>query len=140
MDCVFPLTDLKKAATAVIGGQNFSGSALYLAASLFNHSCIPNVDLTFPGNDGLVFCFISKLCQAQPSKGRYSPSILQDQLELYITISHTAGEALFTAARSIKAGEHLRIAYIDITMPKADRQQQLYRGYNFLCECPACQE
>lgn len=56
VDCVFPIsTDYKTAATAVIGNgqsEGFSGSALYLAASFFNHSCNPNVHLSFPNNNG----------------------------------------------------------------------------------------
>lgn len=40
------------AAAAMLGGDAASaGSALYLLGSLFNHSCEPNVHVTFPGND-----------------------------------------------------------------------------------------
>jgi hypothetical protein len=31
-----------------------SGTAVYLTASLFNHSCDPNVSVSFPYNDGTV--------------------------------------------------------------------------------------
>ena len=40
------------ASVAVAGHQESSlGTAVYLLASLFNHSCSPNVDVTFPVNN-----------------------------------------------------------------------------------------
>lgn len=40
------------AAAAVTGSEEGRlGTAVYLLASLFNHSCIPNVDVTFPHNN-----------------------------------------------------------------------------------------
>lgn len=40
------------ASAAVTGQQESSlGTAVYLLASLFNHSCTPNVDVTFPANN-----------------------------------------------------------------------------------------
>ena len=62
VDCVFPPEGgLEAMAASVIGGQedsSFSGSALYIAASLFNHSCCPNVNATFNENNGTVLlCF-----------------------------------------------------------------------------------
>ena len=40
-------------ASAAVAGQQESslGTAVYLLASLFNHSCSPNVDVTFPDNN-----------------------------------------------------------------------------------------
>ncbi|KAK9813318.1 hypothetical protein WJX72_012436 [[Myrmecia] bisecta] len=59
VDCVWaPSADqelsLAAMAAAVIGGaeQGHSGSAVYLLASMFNHSCAPNLDVTFPRNNG----------------------------------------------------------------------------------------
>ena len=59
VDCMLPWgpgsgLSLQSVAAAVVGGDGtgYSGSALYLAGSLFNHSCIPNLDLHFPGNNG----------------------------------------------------------------------------------------
>ena len=44
------LADL--AAAAVTGAEGGRlGSAIYLLASLFNHSCCPNIDVTFPNNN-----------------------------------------------------------------------------------------
>ena len=47
---------LKRAAAAAIGietgmGLQHSGSAVYLLASMANHSCVPNMDITFPDNN-----------------------------------------------------------------------------------------
>lgn len=40
------------ASAAVTGQQHSSlGTAVYLLASLFNHSCTPNLDVTFPANN-----------------------------------------------------------------------------------------
>lgn len=35
-----------------LGGESSSGSAVYLLASIFNHSCDPNVNVAYPYNDG----------------------------------------------------------------------------------------
>lgn len=44
------------AAAAVAGSQEGRlGTGIYLLASLFNHSCIPNVDVTFPFNNSELF-------------------------------------------------------------------------------------
>lgn len=40
------------AAAAMLQEDGSTGSALYLLASLFNHSCEPCVNVGFPGNDG----------------------------------------------------------------------------------------
>lgn len=54
VDGVFPVdwTNPMAAAAAMVQADSSSGSALYLLASLFNHSCEPCVNVTFPGNDG----------------------------------------------------------------------------------------
>lgn len=49
------LGSMAEAAAAVFAGADsagVSGSAAYLFASLFNHSCEPNLDVCFPDNDG----------------------------------------------------------------------------------------
>jgi hypothetical protein len=49
-----PAALLKAAAAAVSGGGTSTspqGSAVYLLGSMFNHSCEPNVDVTFPNNN-----------------------------------------------------------------------------------------
>lgn len=56
VDCVFPAAgnSFREQAVSVISGDGisgFSGSALYAAASLLNHSCQPNVDVSFPENN-----------------------------------------------------------------------------------------
>lgn len=47
-----------RAASGVIGADSGMstglGSAVYLLASMLNHSCQPNVDVTFPGNDAMI--------------------------------------------------------------------------------------
>lgn len=54
VDAVFPVdwSNPYAAAAAMVQADSSSGSALYLLASLFNHSCEPCVNITFPGNDG----------------------------------------------------------------------------------------
>lgn len=49
-----PAALLRAASGAVAGGHLASGSAVYLLGSMFNHSCEPNVDVTFPRNDATV--------------------------------------------------------------------------------------
>lgn len=54
VDAVLPLDwgNAYAAAAAMLQRDGSSGSALYLLASLFNHSCEPCVNVTFPHNDG----------------------------------------------------------------------------------------
>ena len=56
VDAVLPLDwgNGYAAAAAMLQPDGSSGSALYLLASLFNHSCEPCVNVTFPNNDGTV--------------------------------------------------------------------------------------
>jgi SET and MYND domain-containing protein len=53
VDAVFPMDwdNPYAAAAALMQPGSSSGSALYLLASLFNHSCEPSVNVNFPGND-----------------------------------------------------------------------------------------
>lgn len=44
------MRDITAALVSGGGDAGQSGSALYLLASMFNHSCDPNVDVTFPGD------------------------------------------------------------------------------------------
>jgi SET and MYND domain-containing protein len=46
-----PAALFRAAAAAVSGGAPHQGSAVYLLGSMFNHSCEPNVDITFPYNN-----------------------------------------------------------------------------------------
>lgn len=43
----------------------------------------------------------------------------------------------FAAARDIKAGSQIYVNYLDIALPKAERQEKLLR-YDFECTCRAC--
>lgn len=53
VDAVLPLdwSDMQAAAAACYADSS-TGSSLYLLGSLFNHSCEPSVNITFPGRDG----------------------------------------------------------------------------------------
>jgi len=46
-----PAALFRAAAASVSGGGAHQGSAVYLLGSMFNHSCEPNVDVTFPNNN-----------------------------------------------------------------------------------------
>lgn len=54
VDAVLPLKgrSLAEVAVALIGGSSdgHSGSALYLLSSLFNHACLPSVDVQYSDN------------------------------------------------------------------------------------------
>ena len=57
LDVTDPSALFKAAAAAAAGGTSSTsprGSAVYLMGSMFNHSCDPNVDVTFPDNNALV--------------------------------------------------------------------------------------
>jgi SET and MYND domain-containing protein len=55
VDAVFPMDwdNPYAAAAAMMQADSSSGSALYLLASLYNHSCEPNVNVMFPNNDAV---------------------------------------------------------------------------------------
>jgi SET and MYND domain-containing protein len=54
VDAVLPMdwSNPYAAAAATVQPDSSSGSALYLLASLFNHSCEPCVNINFPNSDG----------------------------------------------------------------------------------------
>ena len=99
-----PAALLKAAAAVVTSGAaptSPQGSAVYLLASMFNHSCEPNVDVTFPENNGLL---------------------------------------ALVAAADVPRHTELTISYIDATMAREARQEQLRFAYGFDCRCPRCVE
>ena len=51
-----PGGDYRAALRALLEGQaeGESGSAVYTVASLFNHSCVPCLEVTFPKNDSMI--------------------------------------------------------------------------------------
>jgi len=51
-----------------------------------------------------------------------------------------AGTLQLRAARDIAAGEPLTVAYLDVDLPAALRQERLAFGYGFACSCQRCQE
>ena len=90
--------------------EDAAGSAVYGLASLFNHSCVPNVAHTAwaaPGDDAL----------ASPSVG---PRL------------H------FFATRPVRKGEELVIAYTDVEQGREARREHLRFNYGFECDCPKC--
>ena len=46
----------------------------------------------------------------------------------------------FAAKRDIEKGEQLFTSYIDESLPRAERQNQLDFGYGFKCNCPKCRD
>lgn len=59
VDCIFPPKpgqSFADMAEAVLNGssESYSGSACYLLSSLFNHSCEPNIEMTWPANNSKI--------------------------------------------------------------------------------------
>ncbi|KAL3672899.1 hypothetical protein V7S43_002200 [Phytophthora oleae] len=46
----------------------------------------------------------------------------------------------FRAMKPIKAGDEITQTYVDIGLPRRDRQQRLQRKYHFSCECARCSQ
>ncbi|KAG2778078.1 hypothetical protein PC129_g1990 [Phytophthora cactorum] len=46
----------------------------------------------------------------------------------------------FRAMRPIKSGEEITQTYVDIALPRRERQQRLQRKYHFTCGCPRCSQ
>ncbi|KAG1709396.1 hypothetical protein DVH05_020051 [Phytophthora capsici] len=46
----------------------------------------------------------------------------------------------FRAMKPIKAGDEITQTYVDIGLPRRDRQQRLQRKYHFNCECTRCSQ
>ncbi|KAF8072856.1 Slc35f1 [Scenedesmus sp. PABB004] len=66
VDAVWSFDFSTAGAAAMLGADAPSGSALYLLASLFNHSCEPNVRVSFPANDATaVFTAARDLAQGE---------------------------------------------------------------------------
>ncbi|EEY69840.1 uncharacterized protein PITG_06353 [Phytophthora infestans T30-4] len=46
----------------------------------------------------------------------------------------------FRAMKPIKSGEEITQTYVDIALPRRERQQRLQRKYHFTCGCPRCSQ
>jgi hypothetical protein len=88
-----------------------SGSALYPCASLFNHSCDPNLEWTHAARNSDV-----------KDAGGGRPRTL----------------VAFRARRAIRAGEQLTASYLDFRLDRERRRRQLYGTYGFWCACTRC--
>ena len=154
------------ASAAVAGPQASSlGTAVYLMASLFNHSCTPNVEVTFPKNNSQYshLCSLQHCCcqmtiifvcthfrpcvPRKPCLARLLcdsiccwQATVEAQCRALTVLLLGAGTAEFVAARDIACGEQLNISYIDASMNGALRQKQLEWAYGFKCKCALCTE
>ena len=55
-----------------------------------------------------------------------------------VVFSSGAGQMQVVALREFKAGEEVLMSYIDISLPKAERQADLLKRYGFTCDCRLC--
>ncbi|KAH9516700.1 hypothetical protein DERF_007426 [Dermatophagoides farinae] len=95
------------------------GRALYLGASIFDHSCCPDLYYQF---DGLKIYFIA------------SRDIILRVSNMIEEISDTNDE---DGAQDVN---QLYISYIDEILPVWERQRILKSGYYFECRCTRCQD
>lgn len=85
------------------------GSAIFLQASMMNHSCIPNCNFS-----------------TESSSGGGSGGIGGSELKVF-------------TIRPVAAGEHLTIDYNDeCYLPTQKRRAALEKSYGFVCNCAAC--
>lgn len=89
------------------------GVVMHPLPALINHSCKPNVFVRFD----------------MSTETRVSPPP---------KIHH--GSISIHALKPIKAGEELRITYIDATTDVSRRRSELKERYFFDCDCPACRD
>ncbi|TYZ69300.1 hypothetical protein PybrP1_011637 [[Pythium] brassicae (nom. inval.)] len=57
-----------------------------------------------------------------------------------VTFSAKEQRVEFRAMRAIAAGEELTHSYVDIALPRRDRQQRLEQQYHFQCKCVRCSQ
>ncbi|GAX77291.1 hypothetical protein CEUSTIGMA_g4737.t1 [Chlamydomonas eustigma] len=87
------------------------GVAIYLAASMFNHSCRPNVTLRFEG------ALLTARCVEECFTQRAAPRQMEGNKQHELCISYGPQEGVMTTA---------------------ERQLALKQQYKFLCSCTAC--
>lgn len=96
------------------------GTALFLTSSFLNHSCIPNLDVSFSSGDNPI-------------------DIISPQSENSKAVTLHA-----VANRDISNGEQLFLSYVDAEVEPYDkleeRRRYLKAAYGFECRCRKCVE
>ncbi|KAF8763752.1 histone-lysine N-methyltransferase SMYD3-like [Argiope bruennichi] len=74
------------------GGDDYDGWALFIGASKFDHSCVPNANIHFSGTDIQVRAF-KKIEKYEKVTFSYSPMFaLSDVATLHLSMKHSFGE------------------------------------------------
>ncbi len=115
--------------------------ASYPAAALLNHSCRPNVALSYgflgvegwPGGAELP----PFACAGEAAGGgSHAPPQSPPQQALP---AHLRNLMAVRTLRPVAEGEELCHAYVDITMARTDRARDLSTRYGFVCTCSTCE-
>ncbi|MBZ6370475.1 MAG: SET domain-containing protein [Microbacterium hominis] len=82
---------------------------------MINHSCVPNAVVVFP----------SFPKSAAPSSAP-SPSPSKNMAVV--------------ALRDLERGEEVVTSYVDLSLPREERQKELQERYKFVCHCEGCSD
>ncbi|TKA52304.1 hypothetical protein B0A53_04772, partial [Rhodotorula sp. CCFEE 5036] len=91
------------------------GVSISPLTALINHSCVPNAVVVFP----------SFPKSAAPSSAP-SPSPSKNMAVV--------------ALRDLERGEEVVTSYVDLSLPREERQKELQERYKFVCHCEGCSD
>jgi SET domain/MYND finger len=104
------------------------GSGVYPLGALFNHSCTPNVSVSYLSNLQLE----KELAMNKP---QHDGPVSSQTPELKKMIPHLQ---VMRAIQRIPEGTELCHAYVDITKPLEERSKLFMNVYKFTCKCDLC--
>lgn len=96
------------------------GSGVYPMTAILNHSCCPNIILTYQP--------LTPISTSDPTSAAASHSKFPISQGVYC-LSHPS-----------ESGQELVHSYVDLCYPVLQRRRDIFESYNFNCECQRCVE
>jgi len=99
------------------------GSGVYPMTAILNHSCCPNIILTYQ----------PPLSIAPPSPSTLSTLTAQPA-------GFPISQGVYCLSHPAESGQELVHSYVDLCYPVLQRRREILDSYNFNCECQRCVE